>query len=341
MSRVTIEYPKSSTINNRMTYVPSKPRKVSRTYSGESTSSESSSKKVSFGGSSSLEFPPEKQGYSGSKKKSILRNKFVLGSRPRLTYIHETKEMLLRNHHDEVCALICGPTGFGGRSIGSAKNPTTSTAKLSLKNLMMKKTETAEQPKQFTIYGITPMYSGQQNSIGDTLDLSIGTMQMLQQNNNRRSNISHGGADGIVFYEWATIEAKKGARSKSMFGGSSGKLRLCLELAAKTKEERKRFTAKEFAKDPEKKWLVTIQNDIAAQDTDKKETTVTLNHCERSSEMMMQQQRKSSSSASSTTSASSGGSTIYGQAVEPRMDPKSCVSYLACAKEFIEIICYS
>ena len=135
----------------------------------------------------------------------------------------------------------------------------------------------------------------------------IGDVQVMEQE--------------LAVYEWAVIEAKR-TRASLL---SPGKLRLCLELAAKTKEERKRFVAKEFSQNPEKKWLGKILKD--AQEG-KKLSTITLNHPERSSQMMM---KKKGRRSSPTYSSSSAGT----------VDPKSCVSYLACTQEFIEFVCCS
>lgn len=238
-----------------------------------------------------------------------------------LTFVHESKEMIFHDHNHEVYAVI---------RIASAEVTNTTTNNNQARTSSIFATKKEIQPKQFTIYGTTPMYSGQQaESAGmphDMLRMIRETKKYDEKDitNSREINAGQTKEQELVLYEWAVIEAKR-TRASLL---SPGKLRLCLELAAKTKEERKRFVAKEFSKNPEKKWLGTIQKNAREG---QKLSTITLNHSERSSQIMMMMKKKGKKS--SPTSSSSAAAGI--------IDPKSCVSFLACTQEFIEFVCSS
>ena len=328
------------------THIISESLPSSPSSSSSSSSEEMNSKRVSFQGGSFKSQQPSKDYSSSLKSRSsstttmTKNNKVGMSNLVYLTYVHETKEMILHDQNcNEVWAVIRSTLEVTNNNNNNNNNNQARTSSI----FTTKKQH--QQPKQFTIYGITPMYSGQQHaaetSAGRLSPHDVVLRGMIQKEttkknydeekeitNNSSSEISDGGhakkdQEIVLLYEWAIIEAK---HSRSSLFLSPGKLRLCLELAAKTREETTRFVAKEFSKTPEKKWIATIQKDAKEG---KKISSIPLHHSERSSQMMMRKKEKRSSSP--TTSA----------AVGTKIDPKSCVSFLACTQEFIEMVCCS
>ena len=226
-----------------------------------------------------------------------------VGGEPQLTFFHKTNEMVLRDNQNRVCALI-----RGGSSSSSTVKPQSSRWYH----------PSQHRHQEYTIYGVTPMYKGQEKAsayLGQVSDV----VRMLREEC----------GDGLALYKWAVIETK----SRKVF---ASRVSLTLQLitshndppSPSTSSSPTKYVAKEFQR---RRGGRNSSNNLPGtprrdRQLGKIVTFTTLRHT-----MVTKCPTTTTSTSPAFASKNNELSMIC-----PSMEPSLCVFYLACAEEFIE-----